>query len=96
MIDKGVPIAPLFLIIATGIEVLGGAFLITGFFTKIFSLIMALYLIPVTLVFHHDIFDPNQLMHLVKNIAIVGALIYVSFYGAGVESLDEKLNTEGK
>jgi hypothetical protein len=48
-------------------------------------------MIPTTLIFHTNFGDPNQMIHLLKNVSIMGGLLYVARYGAGRYSMDAGL-----
>jgi len=55
-----------------------------------------LYLIPTTLIFHnfwafHGVEHQNQMMHFLKNVAIMGGLLEFYAVGAGSLSVDAKL-----
>lgn len=93
MTSAGMTQVPIFLFLAILIELFGGIFLILGFKIRWFSAILALYLIPVTLIFHQfwsasaqDV--EMQTINFLKNLAILGGLLYVVCEGAGFISLD--------
>jgi putative oxidoreductase len=50
--------------------------------------LLFLFMIPTTLIFHTNFGDPNQMIHFLKNLAIMGGLLYVAGYGAGRLSMD--------
>lgn len=99
MASKGMPMIPFFLYSAAIIEVLGGAYLLFGLKTRLSAGILALFLIPVTLIFH-DFWDSsptevaNQMANFLKNLAIIGGLLYTVGCGAGKYSIDQLLNRE--
>lgn len=80
---KGVPFADAALFIAGVIEIAGAVTLITGFKHKLGALVLAIYLIPVTFVFHFDLADKLQIAAMLKNLSIIGALLLVSKVGIG-------------
>jgi putative oxidoreductase len=45
-------------------------------------------MIPTTLIFHTNFSDPNQMIHFLKNLSMMGGLLYVATYGAGRISID--------
>jgi len=62
------------------LEVGGGLALVTGFQARIAAAALALFLVPVTLIFHGfwhaDAAEvQNQLNHFLKNVAILGAML---------------------
>lgn len=92
---QGMPLVPFFLICAIIIEVAGGFSLLVGFKTKIIALILFLYLIPTTLIFHHfwtytGMERQDMMVHFMKNLSIMGGMLMVSYFGAGPFSLDVK------
>lgn len=93
MASKGMTFVPLFLVLALIIEILGGFAILVGYFTRIAAILLLLYLIPVTGIFH-DYWNASgneyqlQMIMFLKNIAIFGGLIYVATCGAGGFSFD--------
>lgn len=86
---KGITHIPLFLYSAATIEVVFGLAVVFGFKTRIFALLLALYLIPVTYIFHDfwAITEPGertlQLIHFLANLSIFGGLLSLVFGGSG-------------
>jgi len=96
MTDKHLPVPELLLAAAAAIEIVGGVALLLGLKARWAGLMLALYLVPVTLVFHHfwDLAGPERLMqmvHFMKNLAIMGGLTYVFAYGPGRVSIDRRI-----
>lgn len=93
MASEGLRPGPLFLVPAIAIEILGGLAILIGFRSRLASLILAVYLIPVTLIFH-DFWAlagaerQLQLINLMKNLAIIGGLLSVTAHGPGALSID--------
>ncbi|MGB6978812.1 MAG: DoxX family protein [Candidatus Acidiferrales bacterium] len=90
---KGLPLPEAAIGIAAAIEIIGGLFVLVGFQTRVSAWVLALYLIPTTLIFHNfwamqgmDRMD-NQ-GHFLKNFAIIGGLLILASYGAGGFSVD--------
>ncbi|MES2115058.1 MAG: DoxX family protein [Pseudomonadota bacterium] len=86
----GLPFPTLGLIGAIAIEVGGGLLLIAGLQTRATALVLAAFSLVTGLIFHHAISDQNQLIHLLKNIAMAGGLLQIAAYGAGSFSLDAR------
>lgn len=87
MAKAGIPgpmVHPL-LYLAAPTELLVGLALVSGFRTRIAALVLFLFLIPVTLVFHHT---PDQQINFMKNLAIMGGLLIVASQGGGGLSVD--------
>lgn len=82
MSSSGVPAASVLLAITIVIEVAGGLMLITGFRPRLAAIVIALFLIPVTIVFHAfwsaDAANfQNQLTAFLKNLSILGGMLLV-------------------
>jgi len=82
MAGMGLPIASLLLAATIALEVGGGLALVTGFQARWASLGLALFLVPVTLIFHAfwgagAAEFQNQLNHFLKNVAILGAMLVI-------------------
>lgn len=91
----GMPLTALFAAGAIAFEVLGGLSLLLGFKARWGAWVLFLFLIPVTLIFHAlGIGDPEQgqmqVIHTLKNLAIMGGLLTAASFGPGELSLDAK------
>jgi putative oxidoreductase len=89
---------PLFYAGAVGLEIGGALSLLLGGWTRVWAGALVLFLIPTTMMFHHtsmsfviDATVHDQQFHLMKNLAILGGLLYICAYGAGRVSLDARL-----
>ena len=83
MASSGVPFAKLLLVVTIMIEVGGGLLLIIGKQTRWAALVLAAFVVPVTLVFHafwnaDAASFQDQLTHFLKNLAIFGGLLLLS------------------
>jgi len=79
--------APLLLMLATLLELLGGLLLLFGVKEKLGAFLLILFLIPVTFVFHQFWFLEGsaydlQIAFFFRNVAIMGGLIMVVIHGA--------------
>ena len=81
----GIPWAAALCATAAALEVLGGVSLLLGFQTRLGALGLAAFLIMTTWIFHRG---PEQRIHLLKNIAILGGLMQVAAFGSGAMSLE--------
>lgn len=93
MAAQGITFTAFFLIVAAIIEILGGLSLLLGYKTRIGALVLFLYLIPVTVLFHNfwsleGADRQAQFVEFLKNLAILGGLAYVANAGPGCISLD--------
>ncbi|HWX55212.1 MAG TPA: DoxX family protein [Verrucomicrobiae bacterium] len=80
MAGAGIPLAKAALVLTIVIELGGGLLLISGYQVRYVALIMALFLVPVTLVFHKFWGIPAQeqqmqMVNFLKNVAIMGGLV---------------------
>ena len=82
MASSGLPAASVLLVATIAIEVGGGLMLITGWKARYAAVVVALFLIPTTLVFHafwsaDAASFQNQLTQFLKNLTIFGGLLMV-------------------
>ncbi|MBX2866059.1 MAG: DoxX family protein [Leptolyngbyaceae cyanobacterium MAG.088] len=73
-------------------QLAGGLSLLLGYKIKIGALLLIIFLIPATLIFHNFIGDGEQLNAFLKNVGLIGGLLMVIYTGAGSVSLDEALD----
>ena len=93
MASVGFTAIPFFLIGASLVEVLGSIALILGFKTRIAAAILAIFLIPTTIIFHAfwnlgGVDQQMAMMEFTKNLSIMGGLLYVICNGSGGMSCD--------
>ena len=88
MTAMGMPFTSFFLVCTIIIEIVGGLSILLGYKAEWGARALFLFLIPVTLIFHHNFTDKMQMILFLKNLAIMGALLQVSVHGAGALSLD--------
>ena len=82
MASAGLPMPDLLLVLTIAIELIGGLMLITGWHARYAAVGLAIFLVPVTLVFHAfwsaDAATFNdQLTAFLKNAAIFGGMLLV-------------------
>ena len=70
------------------IEIFGGLALLIGFKARASAAVLGLFTLATAVVFHHQLADPNQFIHFMKNLSIAGGLLQVVCLGAGGLSLD--------
>lgn len=101
MAAKGMTQVPFFLLGALLVELIGGLFLFTGYKVRWGALVLFLYLIPVTYIFH-DFWTADaasrqmQMIQFLKNLAIMGGLLHVLATGAGCCSMDHCCRKKSK
>jgi len=84
MAGKGIPLANVALVLSILVEIGGGLALLTGFKVRYVAPIMALWLVPVTLVFHNfwayqGADQQMQMANFLKNVAIMGGLLIAAY-----------------
>jgi len=89
------PVTALLLIGAIIVEIGGGLAIFFGFKTKWAALIVALYLIPATLIFHGHISDQTQLLQFLKNLTTIGGLLMLTAFDGGKFSLTASQKKSG-
>ena len=88
MAGQGLPIPQVLLVFTIAFQLIGGLSLLFGYKVKIGSLLLILFLIPATLVFHNPLADPEQMNAFLKNIGLIGGLLMTIYAGAGAISID--------
>ena len=86
----GLPLAPLGWLIAIIIEIGGALLMIAGFRVRLAAYVMAAFTLAAAVFFHRNFSDPNQMIHFLKNIVILGGLLNIAYFGAGPLSLDNR------
>ncbi len=72
-------------VLAAAFEAVGGLSLILGFYTRAGATALSAFLLTATWIFHAG---PEQRVHLLKNLAILGGLFQVIAFGSGEFSLE--------
>jgi putative oxidoreductase len=96
MAKFGMSNATLFLLGAIVFELLGSITVILGYFTRFGALLLLIFLIPTTLIFHTNFVDPMQKIHFMKNVSMLGGCFILLAAGAGRFSLDYLLRGKKK
>ena len=91
MASQGMPYATFFLVGAIFFELVGSITIILGYFTRFGTLLILIFLIPTTLIFHTNFADPMQKINFMKNVSMFGGLLVLLSVGAGRFSLDHFL-----
>jgi putative oxidoreductase len=90
---KGLPLVWLLLPIAALVEIAGGLMVLAGCYARLGALLLLLFLIPTTIIFHNfwafaGAEQQNEMQHFMKNLTIMGGLLLVMGLGAGPLSFD--------
>ena len=91
--SQGLPLAGLLAVGTIVFQLLGAIFLLLGYKTNIGAILLIVFLIPATLMFHNPIADPSQWNAFLKNIGLIGGLLMVTYAGSGALSIDGKKKT---
>jgi uncharacterized membrane protein YphA (DoxX/SURF4 family) len=91
MASQGMPFATFFLVGAICFELVGSITIILGYFTRLGAILLLIFLVPTTLIFHNIWVDPKMMIHFMKNVSMFGGLLILLSAGAGRFSLDHLL-----
>ena len=94
MEDYSVP--SILFIPAVVVEILFPLLLIIGYKTRLAALVMILFTLTVTIIFHTDFSDGMQLIFFLKDLAIAGGFMIIIAYGSNKFSLDHLLNSKSE
>ena len=87
MASHGMPMPSVLLVGAIVLELVGGLSVLLGYRAKTGAVMLLIFLIPATLIFHNDLADRVQMIMFMKNLAIMGGLLMVVSFGSGPLSL---------
>lgn len=85
----GIPFETLVAGVVVAIEILGGLALFLGFHARIAAWVLSIFVFLTILVAHRDVGDQAQMTAALKNLAIIGGLVYVAKFGSGPWSLSK-------
>lgn len=94
---QGVPFADILVPLSGVLALAGGLSVLFGYHTRMGAIVLLFFLVPVTMLMHNfwTLADPlafqAQMVHFLKNLALIGAAIIFAFYGAGPISIDKKM-----
>jgi putative oxidoreductase len=95
MAAHGLPLVPAAFALTILIEFGCGLLLVVGYKARWAAILIFLWFIPVTLVFHATgIHQMIQQIMVLKNVSIMGGLLMVASFGAGAISLDGRGEAE--
>ncbi len=75
---RGIPLAPVLLAAAVALMAVGSVLVISGVRARLGAILLLLFLVPTTLLFHSDVADPQERIALLKNLSIMGGLLLVA------------------
>lgn len=88
--SQGLPLASVLAAGTVFFQLLGAVSLLLGYKAKIGSVLLIIFLIPASVMFHNPIADPSQINDFLKNIGLMGGLLMVIYAGSGALSIDGK------
>jgi putative oxidoreductase len=90
----GTPLANILVPLSGVLVLLGGLSVLLGYHARIGALLLALFLLPVTLIMHDfwNVADPGmarmQMVMFMKNVSLFGSTLLLMHFGAGPLSID--------
>ncbi|MGA1304798.1 MAG: DoxX family protein, partial [Cyanobium sp.] len=69
---------PVLLVAAMALMAVGSALVITGWKARLGAVLLLLFLVPTTLLFHGEVGSAQERIQLFKNLAIMGGLLLVA------------------
>lgn len=94
--SMGVPMAHVLVPLSGVIALLGGLSILLGYKARFGAWLIVLFLVPVTLMMHKfwAVSDPDavqlQMAMFMKNVAMVGGALFITAFGSGPYSLDNR------
>ena len=94
MASAGLPVVNVLLALTIAVELGGGLLLVLGWKARWSAVVLFLFLIPATLIFHAFWSAPAeqsamQQIHFLKNLAIMGGMLLLAAYGPGAWALEQ-------
>lgn len=91
--SQGLPLPAVLAVGTIFFQLLGAILLLLGYQTKLGSILLIVFLIPASIMFHNPIADPSQWNDFLKNIGLIGGLLMVIYAGSGALSVEGKKKT---
>jgi putative oxidoreductase len=73
---KNIPFTEVLAVGAVGLQIVGGLMVATGYRPRLGAVLLLIFLIPTTVLFHPPAF-PAEMMPFLKNLAVMGGLLVV-------------------
>ena len=96
MATYGMPYTSFFLFGAILLELVGGISVVLGDYSRVGALLLIIFLVPTTLIFHTDFADRTQMIMFMKNVSMCGGCLVLLGMGSGRFSLDYLLREREK
>lgn len=90
MASSGIPagLTGFLLVCSIIIEILGALSVILGYKARWGAIALIVFLVPTTLLFHTNFAESMQVTQFFKNLALIGGLLMVVYFGSGPLSID--------
>ena len=86
MTKAGLPFPEVLLVASGVVETACAVALIVGWKARWAALVLVVWMIPVTLIFHNPAAGQDAMIHFMKNVAITGGLLLLFAFGPGALS----------
>jgi len=96
MASHGMPYTHFFLVGAIFFELVGSITVIFGYFARFGAVLLLIFLVPTTLIFHNIFKDPPMMIQFMKNVSMFGGILVLLAVGPGRFSLDYLLRGKKK
>lgn len=93
MTSRGLPVPQLLLLGNIFCTLVGGICILLGFKARLGAILLIIFLVPTTFVFHNPFTNPDEWNAFLKNFGLVGAMLFIYYYGTGPVSLDAASST---
>lgn len=88
--SQGLPLPMVTATIVSLVELVGGLFILVGFFTRPTAYVLAAFCIATAFIAHFNFADMNQMINFQKNFAIAGGFLVLGVFGPGALSVDAR------
>ncbi|TCL96072.1 putative oxidoreductase [Rhizobium sp. PP-WC-2G-219] len=86
----GLPVPMVTAVIVSLVELVGGIFILVGFFTRPTAYVLAAFCIATAFIAHLNFADMNQMINFQKNFAMAGGFLVLAAFGPGALSVDAR------
>ncbi|CZT34046.1 DoxX family protein [Rhizobium sp. 9140] len=86
----GLPVPMVTAVIVSLVELVGGIFILVGFFTRPTAYVLAAFCIATAFIAHFNFADMGQAINFQKNFAMAGGFLLLAAFGPGALSVDAR------
>ncbi|TCQ11799.1 putative oxidoreductase [Rhizobium sp. PP-F2F-G36] len=86
----GLPVPIVTAVIVSLVELVGGIFILVGFFTRPTAYVLAAFCIATAFIAHFNFADMGQAINFQKNFAMAGGFLVLAAFGPGALSVDAR------